>query len=575
MTALIVLFAGAVYRIIQADERLHRFSLAHFFVFSAAIVWMALSIQDGYVRESLAPSMIAGLLFYFQRPEKTTHALGGVFVFVMATWLLLLAPASYQHQLFPSLQQPEAINEQFAMASSGSVMDEYEISPVLFPASPLKGSLLFICLCLTIVLMFTVTFYSNSTGARNLFLFCVFIFCTCLTLLFGYHPAWIGGLCALLFSLFISTDIWNWKSKFVVIIIGGVLAAFALFSLQNPLLSSTPLPQFDWYWQARAAKQQAWGQFGIFQPLSTLNTPTSTFATLMIAVCIFVLLVRRSICGEKTDVIFPACIALLLAAGMASYHAVESMFAQPLLWLGLSFLHPNNESHPGEDETVDQDEQEEAFEFISINWKRPEAYATACLLLLVTTIAFSYLNSQRTFNKKFSEFLDEMIVSERNQLLDQLRETAPYRPEGAALYAMHHLRTAIVSNRMPDEETIQRIELALSTCARYDVAPLFAYKRLSDVYLIRADSGRALLTFERAVGSFSELAVLRELYADLLGTVGKYDEAMLEYKTASNLEPASSRIRQKISLLYKSLGKTNDYQRENEKFLLLDPPESP
>ena len=524
MTALIVLFAGAVYRIIQADERLHRFSLAHFFVFSAAIVWMALSIQDGYVRESLAPSMIAGLLFYFQRPEKTTHALGGVFVFVMATWLLLLAPASYQHQLFPSLQQPEAINEQFAMASSGSVMDEYEISPVLFPASPLKGSLLFICLCLTIVLMFTVTFYSNSTGARNLFLFCVFIFCTCLTLLFGYHPAWIGGLCALLFSLFISTDIWNWKSKFVVIIIGGVLAAFALFSLQNPLLSSTPLPQFDWYWQARAAKQQAWGQFGIFQPLSTLNTPTSTFATLMIAVCIFVLLVRRSICGEKTDVIFPACIALLLAAGMASYHAVESMFAQPLLWLGLSFLHPNNESHPGEDETVDQ---------------------------------------------------DEMIVSERNQLLDQLRETAPYRPEGAALYAMHHLRTAIVSNRMPDEETIQRIELALSTCARYDVAPLFAYKRLSDVYLIRADSGRALLTFERAVGSFSELAVLRELYADLLGTVGKYDEAMLEYKTASNLEPASSRIRQKISLLYKSLGKTNDYQRENEKFLLLDPPESP
>ncbi|MDP8245749.1 MAG: hypothetical protein P9L94_16825 [Candidatus Hinthialibacter antarcticus] len=570
MVALFVLFVGAVLCVYYRDECLDRFPVAHFFVLTAAIVWAAFSIQDGYVCELLLPSMIAGLLLYFQRPENPKYALGGTCVFLLITWLLLFSPPSYQETLFPSLQQPEAINEQFVMASSGSVIDEYTVSPAIFPAEPLKSSLLFVCLCLTIVLLFIITFRANTTSARNVFLLFLFIVCTGFTLLFGYQPAWIGGLCALLFSVFISTEVWTWKSKAVVIILGGVLAGCALISIQIPLLSSTPLPQLDWYWQARNSDNQSWGTLGVFQPLSTLGTPISIFATFIIAGCIFVLLVRRSIGFEKSDVIFPACIVLLLTAGAGAYSAVESMIAHPLLWLGLSLLYPKNEERENSkarDENLD-------LEIPLPIWKRPEASAAAGLLLLLTLITYSYLNVQRTYNLHFNEFLGEKIVSQRNLLLDELREIAPYRPEGAALYAMHHLRTAIESNRMPDEQTIQKIELALTTCARYDVAPLFAYKRLSDVYLIRADSSRALQTFERAVQAFPYLVVLRELYADLLGTVGKYDQAIIQYKIASNLEPASSRIREKISLVYKSLGKTIEFQEENDKFQMLSPPQS-
>ncbi len=567
--ALLVLSLGALAQIIERDERFERFSLGLFFALAAGAVWLAISISDSYVREILAPSLIAGPLLFFQRPKSTKLAIVGSCLFTLIVWVMLFVPEPSQGAFFPSLNYQDTINDEFMMTPSGSVMDEYDISPVLFPANPIKGSLLFISLALTIVLLFTALFQTATRSIRNLILFITFIGCTGLTLLFGFHPAWIGGLCAILFSACMTNELWNWKSKFVVIVIGGVLAGFALISLQNPVLSFTPLPQLNWYWQARSGAFHSWGEFGAFQPCSTFGASSSVFASIVITISLFIVLVRRSIRFSQNDAIFPACISLALCVVLSSYHATASMFAHPLLWIALSFLNPRTEAGQEEPKLShhDRDDGPET----PIQWRNAERYAVIGLIVLMTAIGYSYLRTQQSFNQLFEKFIDEKIVFTRNELLDKLREISPYRPEGAALYPMHHLKTAISSNRMPDEETIQKIELCLSICARYQVAPLFAYKRLSDVYLVRADSGRALLAFERAVEAFPEIAVLRELYGDLLSTVGQYDESLIQFKTASNLQPTSSRLRSKIALIYKSVGKTGEYQIEQRKSDILSP----
>ncbi|MBZ0256960.1 hypothetical protein K8I31_12915 [bacterium] len=567
LASLVVLCIGAAAQIYLSPERIQRIPLALYFLLAASAAWLGLSIQDAYVRDLLAPSIIAGALLYFQRPVDSKQALLGTFVFGMMIWLFLFAPPEMKEKLYPSLQFPGEINSQFILADSGSVIDEYSVEPVIFPTNTIQSSLLFVCESLTIIVFFCLTFLTKTNWTQNLLLVIILLVCTCMTLVFGYQPAWVGGICAVLFTALVSTPIWNWKSKCLVLGIGGGLAVLALYSFQNPFLSSTPLPQLDWYWQARSADLNEWGRYCVFQPASTISTSVSVFASMLLTVCIFLFLLDRLRNYEKSDVIFPACASFIFAAVFASFYAKASMFANPLLWIGLSLLFTNAEKEPVAD-IENTDAPQLPF------WKQPEIYVTVLLLIVITGIASSYLNTQRKFNSLFQQYREEKIVNARNLILDELLETAPYRPEGAALYAMHHLRTAIESNRMPGEETITKIELALTTCARYQTAPLYAYKRLSDIYLIRADSGRALLTFQRAVQTFPDIAVLRELYADLFDTVGKYTEAMEQYQIASNLEPASSRIREKITLLYKSLGKTLEYQQEKMKLDTLVTPQS-
>ncbi|MBI1389193.1 MAG: hypothetical protein GC154_12170 [bacterium] len=523
-------------------------------------------VADAWLQVELGPSLMAGALIFVVWPDDRRAVWLGLILFAVLTWAILALPQQDQHLLFPAIGRGAQLNSAFVDVQRGELMTLIDSPAIEFPRTGVRAACALTASMLTTTLLFIGACSAGAVWTRNLWMVLLWIGCGLQAMLLGYNAAWLGAINAFFFFFFVHSNVWNLRAKAVLVLVGGALSLFAVWNPFNPLLSWTPLADVAWYWSAREALIGP-GSGIAFWPSNLLASSPPFLISASAAALAIVLMVQQATRLDVKDPVFPAALSLISASILFTFTSPLSTLMHPCFWLGLALLHscPLSTDIENGFSTVREHLHSwlEGVKAAHVNSILP--VLSAGLAFFFVTASLNRIAVSRSFETGFESFFETSIVDERMRILDALSRVAPFRPDGAALFATFHLQQSIEQNVAPGDDLLQRIEIALNTCARYKVIPLLAYKRLSDIYLLKADSSRALLTFETAVTRFPESVVLRELYADLLDTMGRRNQALQQYQIASNLDPSAVRLREKIAMVYRSTGQQEKLDEELRK----------
>lgn len=500
-------------------------------------------------------SLAGGVFFWFSVPEKAEHRLVGV----IATALALVGLASlavWDAGWIPLANLAQKANQIFTLPTPADSLSPPLPEAIAFPPDYRLAMLINQAAILVMGAVLLVPAYLPAGLGRGLGSILPLAVGALLVKFYGPLAAGWCFLATLLFVVTCPFPAASSKIRWLYLVLSGILFTLLTVDPWNPVYLFSPLAEYEWFWQATH-----WFPIWPKETIAAIPSASSfsAFCLLLLLAALIAAAERKSWWTRQTRPEKALGILLIATLAGAMQAKVWPVVCHPLFWLACgALMQPARWQHA---ESLEP-RIEQGLRFVPI--------VKVAAVLVLSLAAFLSLWDRWSADDRLAHSF-ELDANGRLALYQQLYRDHPNRGDVATLYATEALQTAIRENRLPGDNPLLSFEVALRTSAGDGIAPLLAISRLSDIYLVQADSQSALRILRDAIEAFPGIMVLRELYADLLDTVGQRQQALEQYRLCLNHTPTSVRLRKKMSLIAQSLGQTRDQRIIEESLSILDP----
>ncbi|MEW6234591.1 MAG: hypothetical protein AB1656_04330 [Candidatus Omnitrophota bacterium] len=512
---------------------------------------------DPWPRHLNWPVMASGSFLILALSVSKASPLRGLGLTTAILWVILFLHLQYRI-LLPSETFSDAVLRAYPTAAESKDLGEFPTIAVPPPSSALI--LFHAALALTAAWLFACARSAPYRFLRIGGYLLIFIASLALIRFLGDRMLPLIGANFLLFYLLTSRKerFRRWSGYWPILFCVGVCAAVysdILPSLQTNLRRCHICPDLPWN---SLRHLQLFGKAPHSVELMGGEAPLAGWLLLLpLAAVGFCLLYNQAIRRSRQDSILPAALAIFLAVAVYVLPSPLAFASHPAVWLALGVSLS----------TCLRFQETEALKERPFHRFAPQALTIAAAVAALPALFFLLFSAKAEYHLR--RFDSALISSERLVQAEAAYRSAPSRADAAALYAVSLTYFIEDAKKLPAEELQQRMETALNRCARFGYIPLLAYKRLSELY--PPQSGQSIQILQTAAQRYPHQLVILELLAGKLAKANHKPEAVEAYRQCVNLDPTAPRLRKKLLQLYQDLGWKDEYQREEEHLLTLDP----
>lgn len=532
-----------------------------------AILSLSLPIEDPLFADWLIPVLLCGALVLWVPAPTSALRLLGLFLYGAIQAGLFVA-AFYGLSLFPAESLLSSIQEAFLMSPPDDPLAVPVTHAIAVPAYMPLTTLWTESLLVVVPVLYALLCLQSGRSLRVIVLGISIAATLAVLWLTGQASILILSAFPWIFFLLCPFPVSSLQISVAVVL--GITAGVGVLGWMgwNPLFPMLDLGNEAWFWEAR----DTFPALLAFPYPVVLNTGASSILGGVLLIASLAMDVFRHIRERSwNDPLLPLAICLTAPLVLLNGNDLTQVLASPLFWCAWLLIRPVRSP---EQET----KEETAFPPLSIQaWKEWLSHPTGILLVVCMIYGLLFAGCITTMlgTWRIDAALNQVVVggneAERVEAVTDAYRSSIHRGDSAALYATVMIQGLVQRGQLPPLQDLQVLEVAINTASEHRIACVLAMKRLSEFYLLHAESQAALTVLANGANSFPQLAGIREMYADLLDTLGRRTEALNEYEACLRVSPTSLRLLQKKALTLRALNRIPEAESVERSLSVLNP----